>query len=1036
MEPKRRKVVKNASVLSEVFQLNIQGINPTVDKQKIKFKTLSEFVQTSEKEIPFFVVIETHLKQYILDAEVSIPDYNIVRADRINRRNGGVAIYSHHTFSLENTRTFSNSYCESAIAYNKENEIVVAAVYRPPGCPPKKFEECLKQIKSFKEEYENAEILVFGDMNLKFIDWETETMKRPENIQQCWTSDEKISSNMLLDFMNENLLIQMVHENTRKGKSILDLVFTSDDDLIFDVQVEKNQLDTDHDTVTCQLMHRVGPNEESIRNRILETEKKSFDRLNFEKAEWKKIKEELSVLKWKEVLKEEMSVETMIKVFEDKILTCSAKYTPERKQPDKKCKISRNRLKLIRKRKKLKSSLNYIKYVKPEKTQQSALKQEKLEKKIMKIESDIKSLIAEELHIKELRAVEKMKTNPKLFYKYVKKSQKVESKIGPLQDEQGNLNSDPEIKANLLQKQYIKVFSKPENAKPENEYPDKCDSEISDVTITIEDVKEAIKEIPTNAAPGPDKLPAIVLKECADEIAEAIVMIWTKSLETSEIPDIMKLQTIIPLFKKGRKSLPENYRPVSLTSHLIKLIGRVFRKKIIKHIEDNNLLSDNQHAFRIGRSCLTQLLHHIDEVLKSLENKMNVDVVYLDFAKAFDKVDHKILLKKLEQFGIRGKLLKWIESFISNRYQQVLVDGKLSNKEKVISGVPQGTVLGPLLFLIFINDLEDALKYSILRIFADDSKIVKEIQDEDDHNKLQEDLNTAITWATNNNMELNQSKFQLLQYGKEELKQPYAANSETITKEEVVKDLGVQLAEDLSWEAQISEAVKQGRKFTGWILRSFFSRNPEVIISLFRTYVIPRLEYASILWSPYKLAEINQLEAVQRSITAKVDGMKNLNYHQRLHSLKLYSMMRRRERYLAIHMFKLATGMVPNNSQLEFYNTSRHGMKCRKPKLKASMVHLSTVRLHFFTSTGPAIYNILPAEVKQAKSLQQFKSRLDRFLMRFPDLPPTPGYPKINNNSILEWASGSNDYVEIINTLAGSTRQSQREEPRCDPAGS
>ena len=241
----------------------------------------------------------------------------------------------------------------------------------------------------------------------------------------------------------------------------------------------------------------------------------------------------------------------------------------------------------------------------------------------------MKELIKEEIYMKEIKAIMMMKKNPKYFYSYVKKSQKMQSKIGPLQDEHGNLNSEPVIKANLLQNQYIKVFSNPEDAKPNHEYADKCEAEINDINIYIKDVKDAIKDIPSFAAPGPDKLPASVLKECADEIAEAIVMIWRRSLDTGEIPEMMKLQTIIPLFKKGSKSLAENYRPVSLTSHLIKLFERILRKKMIKHIEDNALLSNNQHAFRAGRSCLTQLLHHMDEVLKSLENRKNV-VTFLE----------------------------------------------------------------------------------------------------------------------------------------------------------------------------------------------------------------------------------------------------------------------------------------------------------------------------------------------------------------------------------------------------------------------
>ena len=673
------------SDVCEVFLLNVAGINPKVLKQKLKLKALGEIVNHSDVEIPFFILVETHLKN-VFDAEVEIENYTIIRADREKRKCGGVAIFHHKSFCLEDHETFSNQFCELALAYNRENDTIIAAMYRPQDASAEKFSECLKKISTYKEKYDGATVLIFGDLNLKFIDWTREEISTPKEIKQIMSAEERKQSEALLEFVSEHLLVQVIQENTRKGKSLIDIVLTNDDEVILDTRVKGTSLDTDHDLVECDMLLKINKPEVTE----VEVEKRILDTLNYGKAEWNPIRENLAKVKWNEELSDNMDITEMYEKLEKTIYEASVDHTPERSTRSKPATIPRNRLILIRKRKRINARINIVKYVKPMKSRNEL---EKLEKQRQKIEEEMKELIQLEIEKKEMHAISLMRKNPKFFYSYTKKFMKTESEIAPLQDEEGKLNNEPEKKANLLQSQYTKVFSDPKKANLKNEFQCKCNVQISDIEITTKDICDAIKEIPTHAAPGPDKIPAVVLKECAEQLCEGILKIWRKSLDDGEIPDILKLQTIIPVYKKGSKTLPENYRPVSLTSHLMKLFERILRRKLMKHIEENRLLSDNQHAFRCGRSCLSQLLQHMDYVLKALENNFNIDVIYLDFAKAFDKVDHSLLLKKLEAFGITGKLHNWIAKFLENRYQQVIVNGKLSRKERVISGVPPGYLL-------------------------------------------------------------------------------------------------------------------------------------------------------------------------------------------------------------------------------------------------------------------------------------------------------------------------------------------------------
>ena len=219
---------------------------------------------------------------------------------------------------------------------------------------------------------------------------------------------------------------------------------------------------------------------------------------------------------------------------------------------------------------------------------------------------------------------------------------------------------------------------------------------------------------------------------------------------------------ISPLYKKGNRAHAVNYRPVALTSHIIKIYERILRSTMVKYLDENEILCDNQHGFRSGRSCLTQLLSHFDVIMRGLLSGSDTDAIYLDFAKAFDKVDHRLLIDKLQKYGFNGRIIKWLESFLSNRHQHVVLNGVSSFAALVISGVPQGTVLGPLLFILFINDMKLCVTGSIIRFFADDTRILKHIYTEQDVIVLQQDLDHVIAWAKRNNMVLHEDKFELL----------------------------------------------------------------------------------------------------------------------------------------------------------------------------------------------------------------------------------------------------------------------------------
>ena len=268
-----------------------------------------------------------------------------------------------------------------------------------------------------------------------------------------------------------------------------------------------------------------------------------------------------------------------------------------------------------------------------------------------------------------------------------------------------------------------------------------------------------------------------------------------QSINSSIIPQCLKDATVVPIFKGGDKTLAKNYRPVSLTSHIIKIMERVITENLIDFLEQNFCISDVQHGFRSRHSTMSELLNHYHHIVNALDNNDYIDVVMLDYSKAFDKVSHPLLLKKLRNIGINGKLGAWIGHFLLKRRQRVKVNGILSDIIEVMSGVPQGSILGPLLFLIYINNLYSVVKNSNVSIYADDTKLSKHVSNYSDHTDLQLDLNAVYDWSKNNCMSFNTEKLELIRFTScHSTIMQFSYKSPTgndITEVETSKDLGI-----------------------------------------------------------------------------------------------------------------------------------------------------------------------------------------------------------------------------------------------------
>ena len=485
-------------------------------------------------------------------------------------------------------------------------------------------------------------------------------------------------------------------------------------------------------------------------------------------------------------------------------------------------------------------------------------------------------------------------------------------------------------------------------------------------------------------------------------------------MDQGVIPPDLLLVLISPVHKGGSRGSPANYRPVALTSHIIKMFERVVRRCLVKHLEENDLLPAGQHGFRSRRSCLTQLLSYWDNILDQMEQGKGVDAVYTDFAKAFDKCETGVLLHRLKECGVRGKMGHWLAAFLDPtiRKQSVGVDGRLSPLAAVISGVPQGTVLGPCLFLIHLMGISHNLSAETsVSSFADDTRLLRGIIEEHDCELLQDDLDQVYSWAEEIGMKFNAGKFELVRFWLDHDLAPdilyMGPDGGPIEEKDSLRDLGVRVSSDLSFTLQIDLTVESGGRMAGWALRTFRGRGKQLMLTILRSLVQPRLDYCSQLWSPRDQFSINKLEGVQRQFIAQIrdPALSKMNYWEKLSQLRVYSQERRRERYQICFIWKLSQGLVEGYSIKWQWSDRRGRLAIPNSVPRTAHAKVRQARERSLGVHGAHLFNLLPVKLRNENSgdFALFKNHLDIFLSVIPDQPTTPGLARAaGTNSLLD----------------------------------
>ena len=879
---------------------------------------------------------ETWLTDSISDFEILPTKFSIFRKDR-SSRGGGVLIAV--DASLPCSIISSPSTLEViTVSIGIHLPVILCTVYVPPNSTDDYQVSLLNYLTELSSS--SAHVIIVGDFNLPDINWSSLT-------------GMSSSSKLFCEFVFDNNLIQHVDSPTHVKGNILDIVL-SNTSTVSDISVDSSNqlLISDHFIITFKI-------EFSLTLKHYHEVLYVFD---YKNADMDNLLSYLFDCDFSDCLQSN-DIEYVWATIKSHIYAAMTLCIPKKK--------------IRRANQPCWFTSDIIHHTNCVRTLRRKAKAHPTEHNASKLKSS-------ELNLKEKALLAKTQfetklihecanTNSSRIYKYISKINGHNTIPPTMSLESHTANSNFE-KVSLFNTYFHSVFTESSFLVPPQLFlPDLI---LSDIAFSESDVFTALQSLDPSKAMGIDGIGPRVLKHCAPALYEPIFDLFLKCLSQCYIPQEWRVHKITPIYKSGDRTLIKNYRPISLLCTISKVLERIIHNNIINFV--TNSISPAQFGFLRKHSTLQQMLIFINELFNSYSQNTPTDVIYLDFKKAFDSVAHNELLVKLWKFGITGNMWEWFKTYLHNRTQCVSLNNCTSYTLPVISGVPQGSILGPILFLIFVNDLPSSVSSSLLYMFADDTKCVKHIMDLEDSRALQQDLNLLTSWSHDWNLLFNATKCVNLRFSSGlSPGYPYCVSGQTIALKQCHRDLGIIMTWDLSWKNHHEYILSKAYKIFG--LRRTFSNVGCTLAkkTLYLSLVRSQLMYCSQIWRPQYLKGIQSLENVQRRATKFITNDYTSCYKNRLINLHLSPLMMQLE--LNDILFLVVSIKNPTKSfNILDYVTFCSGSTRSSATLKLVHSFSRNNRVkHFYFNRLPRLWNSLPTiDIHQPISTIKHKLQL------------------------------------------------------------